>query len=105
MGRFHQKKGCEILIKSIKKIIDKNINIKVLMVGPSNEYRKNLIKLSNSLNLKDTIFWSDHLSYNLKWGAILNSQAMLLSSHGENFGVSLVEIFIHGKAGYKQQIR
>lgn len=97
LGRFHQKKGCEILIKSIKKIIDKNINIKVLMVGPSNEYRKNLIKLSNSLNLKDTIFWSDHLSYNLKWGAILNSQAMLLSSHGENFGVSLVESLSMGR--------
>ena len=97
LGRFHKKKGCEILIKSIKKIIDKNINIKVLMVGPSNEYKKNLIELSNSLNLKDTIFWSNHLPYNLKWGAILNSQAMLLSSHGENFGVSLVESLSMGR--------
>ena len=27
----------------------------------------------------------------LKWGAILASKAMVLASHGENFGVSLVE--------------
>ena len=67
------------------------------MVGPSNEYKKNLIELSNSLNLKDTIFWSNHLPYNLKWGAILNSQAMLLSSHGENFGISLVESLSMGR--------
>ena len=27
----------------------------------------------------------------LKWGSILNSEGMVLSSHGENFGISLVE--------------
>ena len=67
------------------------------MVGPSNEYKKNLIELSNSLSLEDVIFWTDQLSNNLKWGAILNSQAMLLSSHGENFGVSLVESLSMGR--------
>ena len=97
LGRFNEKKGCEILIKSIKKIIDKNIKVKVLMAGPSNEYKKNLIELSNSLSLEDVIFWTDQLSNNLKWGAILNSQAMLLSSHGENFGVSLVESLSMGR--------
>ena len=66
------------------------------MAGPSNEYKKNLIELSNSLSLEDK-FLIDQLSNNLKWGAILNSQAMLLSSHGENFGVSLVESFIMGR--------
>lgn len=32
-----------------------------------------------------------------KWGAILASKAMVLSSHGENFGVSLVESMCLGK--------
>lgn len=92
LGRFHQKKGCEILINSIKKIKDQDIKVKVIMAGPSNEYKKKLINLANKLNLNDTIYWTnDHLTNYLKWGAILNSEAMLLASHGENFGVSLVE--------------
>ena len=33
----------------------------------------------------------------LKWGSILASKAMVLASHGENFGVSLVESLSLGK--------
>ena len=46
---------------------------------------QNKIILSNGL-------YDDH-----KWGAIQASKAMLLSSHGENFGVSLVESLCLGK--------
>ena len=47
--------------------------------------------LSENLNLKDNIFWSDIIIGDLKWGAITTSSAMVLPSHGENFGVSLAE--------------
>ena len=40
---------------------------------------------------------SNALFKDLKWGAIQASRAMLLSSHGENFGVSLVESLCFGK--------
>ena len=37
------------------------------------------------------IVWSDTLIDDLKWIALKKSEAMILPSHGENFGVSLVE--------------
>ena len=40
---------------------------------------------------------SDGLYGDYKWGAIQASKAMVLASHGENFGVSLVESLSFGK--------
>ena len=91
LGRFHQKKGCDDLIKAIKKVNDKGLNIKVLFVGPLNSYKTTLQMLSSKYKLDNNIFWSNMLLDDLKWGAINASSAMVLSSNGENFGVSLVE--------------
>tara|TARA_B100000965_G_scaffold405009_1_gene437514 strand:- start:1389 stop:2549 length:1161 start_codon:yes stop_codon:yes gene_type:complete len=91
LGRFHKKKGCEILIKSIKKMIENKNNVYILMAGPENDYKVKLKKLANKYNLNNNIFWSNMILGNIKWGAITASNGMVLSSHGENFGVSLVE--------------
>jgi len=91
LGRFHEKKGCDILIEAIKKLSDQNINIKVLLAGPNSNYKKKLMDLSDNYGLKNNIFWSDIILDNLKWGAISASIGMVLPSHGENFGVALVE--------------
>ena len=98
LSRFHEKKGCEIIIKSIKKLGDK-FNDLVLMVGPlqNSVYEtkiKNLIKI---YHLENKIIISDALYGDLKWAAILESKAMILPSHGENFGVTLVESLCLGK--------
>ena len=41
--------------------------------------------------MKKIILFSNALYGDEKWGAIKASKAMLLPSHGENFGISLVE--------------
>ena len=91
LGRFHEKKGCEILLKALKKLSDENIKFNILIAGPDNDYKKKLIELSKNYNLTKQIHWSGMLLKNLKWGAISLSKAMVLASHGENFGVSIVE--------------
>ena len=98
LGRFHEKKGCDILIKSIKKI-EKKFNDIILLVGPQtgSEYENKIKKLSIKYDLNNKIIFSDMLLNEKKWGAILASKAMVLSSHGENFGVSLVESMCLGK--------
>ena len=60
------------------------------MVGPNNEYKTKLSDLARRYKIKKNIIWANPLSGKLKWGAIYASQAMVLSSHGENFGVSIV---------------
>ena len=65
------------------------------MAGSSYEvYIKNLVK---KYNLQKKILFSDALYGDSKWGSILASRGMILASHGENFGISVVESLSLGK--------
>lgn len=97
LGRFHKKKGCEIILHSMKKIIEKNNKIYLLMAGPKNDYRSKLIILSKKLKINKNIIWTDFLQNDFKWASIKRCYAMVLPSHGENFGVSVVESLALGK--------
>ena len=98
LGRFHKKKGCEMLINSLTNLSKKNIKIKIVMAGPENKYKNFLQNLARQNGVSSQIFWLDALTGDSKWGAILASQAMILPSNGENFGVSLVESMSCSKA-------
>jgi glycosyltransferase involved in cell wall biosynthesis len=91
LGRFHQKKGCDTLVKAMKKLSKKNIKINILMAGPNSKYKNDIKKMSEIYGLNHSIFWSDTLGGNLKWGAIVASQGMVLPTNGENFGIALAE--------------
>ncbi len=91
LGRFHEKKGCDTLIKALNILLKKNIKINVLLAGPNNTFKDNLKSLSKKYGLQKNLFWSDTIINDLKWGAILSSSGMVLASNGENFGVALAE--------------
>ena len=92
LGRFHEKKGCEIIINTIYQL-KKKFNDFVLMAGPLNgtTYEKKIFSLIKKYELENKIIISDILTGEIKWGAINQSKATILPSHGENFGVSLIE--------------
>ena len=98
LGRFHEKKGCEIIIESVRKLKN-NFNKMILLAGPltKSSYEIKIKKLINNYNLQNKIILSNGLYNDQKWGAIQASKAMILASHGENFGVSLVESLSLGK--------
>ena len=98
LGRFNEKKGCEIIIESVIKL-KKKFKSKILFAGPieNTNYFKNLKQLVKENNLENTIFFSDSLYEDKKWGAILKSKGMLLASHGENFGIAIAESLSQGK--------
>ena len=60
LGRFHPKKGCDILIKSAKLIRKDKENIKILMVGPDNNLKQNLKNIVKKINLKKIFFGQIH---------------------------------------------
>ena len=97
LGRYHEKKGCEIIIESVRKLKD-NFKDLVLMAGPliNSNYENKIINLIKEYKLEKKIIISSALHADLKWGAVQESKAMLLPSHGENFGVSLVESLSSG---------
>ena len=98
LGRFHEKKGCDIVIESVNKLKNK-FNTKILFVGPmlGESYELYIKNLVSTYNLQDKILFSDALYGTLKWASILACRGMLLASHGESLGVSLVESFSMGK--------
>ena len=98
LGRFHEKKGCEIIIESVKKI-ENNFKSIILFVGPmtKNIYEIKIMNLIQKYKLQKKIILSDMILDDIKWGAIQASKAMVLASHGENFGISLVESLCFGK--------
>ena len=98
LGRYHEKKGCDILIESINNLKNE-FNDVILMCGPleNSNYLKNLHNLIKKYNLEKKVILSGAIYGDLKWGAIVESKAMLLASHGENFGVALVESLSLGK--------
>lgn len=69
------------------------------MCGPirNSFFEEKIKKLIKIYKLEKKIIFSGPLYGELKYGAILRSKAMLLPSHGENFGVSLVESLSCGK--------
>ena len=75
----------------MKKVLHNNKNIYLLMAGPSSEYKNKLIELSKKLKIDKNIVWSNFLENDLKWASINKCEAMVLSSHGENFGISIIE--------------
>ena len=94
IGRIHHKKGCDILLEAIKEIKDLK-GYKFLIAGFSEKlsfYEKKIIQMiSSHETLKNNITVSNFLTENIKVASLKFSDATILPSRGENFGVSVSE--------------
>ena len=88
MGRFHENKGFDILIKSMTFLPD----YKLLLVG-NGSLKDHYINLINTLNLKNRIKiyeWTDNIS------SFHNSSSMLICpSRHEPFGNIIIDAWAH----------
>lgn len=90
LGRFHPKKGVDLLINAFLKQSKKEEIL--LLAGPINHSDNHVKYLQNlSLNNKNKIFWSDMIKGDMKWGALRMADALILPSHQENFGMVIAE--------------
>jgi glycosyltransferase involved in cell wall biosynthesis len=95
LGRVNEKKGVDILIEAYADICERINSIPALVIaGPELESpfgRKiKKIVLGND-TLKNKIYFTGMLSGDAKWGAFYGSEAFILPSHQENFGIAVVE--------------
>ena len=91
MNRIDPKKGCDLLIKSFAKIKNKKNHILLIAGDKDSNYGREMVKLKDQLEQKDHIYFLNFLEDQIKWGAYENSDFSILPSHGENFGISVVE--------------
>ncbi|WP_244815429.1 glycosyltransferase [Caballeronia sp. Lep1P3] len=92
LGRIHEKKGCDLLLKAFAAVRDIDSRAHLVMAGPDDgEYSAQLRALSRELGIEDRITWTGMLSGDLKWGAFRTSDVFALPSHQENFGIAVAE--------------
>jgi glycosyltransferase involved in cell wall biosynthesis len=92
LGRIHEKKGCDLLVKAFAEIREIDPAAHLVMAGPdSGEWTPVLQKLAGELGIADRITWTGMLLGDMKWGAFQSSDAFVLPSHQENFGIAVAE--------------
>ncbi len=98
LGRLHEKKGCEMVIRGLANIrehgdIDSPLQLVIAGPDPKTRYVKRLKGMAAQL---DGVTFTGMLSGSQKWGALSAADAFILPSHQENFGIAVVEALACG---------
>lgn len=91
LGRIHEKKGIDLLIKAFaeERLLAKT---HLVIAGPGESTTATALReLANRSPVRERIHWTGPIYSELKWGAIRGADALVLSSHCENFGISVAE--------------
>ncbi len=90
LGRIHPKKGVDLLIKSYKRIRSEVKELPVLVIaGPGMDTAYG--KMIKTMVEDEPVIFPGMLTGNAKWGAVYGSEAFILPSHQENFGIAVTE--------------
>ncbi len=96
LGRVHEKKGPDLLFKAFASLRARQPellrDVRIVMAGPAEHaYGQEMLKLNRELGLEDVTTWTGMISGDVKWGAFRASEAFILPSHQENFGIAVAE--------------
>jgi glycosyltransferase involved in cell wall biosynthesis len=92
LGRIHPKKGCDLLIEAFLKTAATDPSLDLVMAGPDpDHWQTALMQSVTAAGLAPRVHWTGMLQGDLKWGAFLASEAFILPSHQENFGLAVAE--------------
>lgn len=95
LGRIHEKKGCDLLVRAFAKFRDADFHL--IIAGPDQVgLAAELKDLALTLGVANKITWTGMISDDLKWGAFQIADAFVLPSHQENFGIAVVEALACG---------
>jgi glycosyltransferase involved in cell wall biosynthesis len=92
-------KNLEFVFKAFSKLKTVDANIKLVVSGvPNKQDQQSYSRLLNSLNIKDSVIFTNYISNEQKASLILNAKAFLFLSKSEGFGRPIVEALLHGAA-------
>jgi glycosyltransferase involved in cell wall biosynthesis len=97
LGRLHEKKGCDLLIRSFHEIQDAATDYQLVIAGPDNNgLAAKLRREADRLGLAGRVTWLDMVTGADKWSLLRAADVMVLPSHQENFGVVVAEALACG---------
>ena len=91
LGRIHPKKGCDLLVDAFASIANEREDIDLVMAGPDAGMRDALQSRVAAAGLTHRVHWPGLVTGDVKWGAFHASDAFVLPSHQENFGIAVAE--------------
>lgn len=92
LGRIHRKKGCDLLLEAFRRCAVLDRELDVVMAGPDQQgWRAELMEGLAAAGLGHRVHWTGMLEGREKWGAFFASEAFVLPSHQENFGLAVAE--------------
>ncbi len=92
LGRIHEKKGCDLLIRAFAEVATRDAKLQLVMVGPChNGLDAKLLALAAHCGVSHRVTWPGMLTGETKWGAFAAAEAFVLPSHQENFGIAVAE--------------
>jgi len=92
LGRIHPKKGCDLLVDAFVKLAATDPELDLVMAGPdAQNWRAKLQQNATAAGIASRIHWPGMLEGDRKWGAFYASEAFVLPSHQENFGIAVAE--------------
>ena len=97
LSRIHEKKGCDLLIEAFARVANLDSSLHLMVAGPDQTgLVAKLQAQAQRLGVADRISWPGMLQGDMKWGAFYASEAFVLSSHQENFGIAVAEAMACG---------
>lgn len=97
LGRIHEKKGCDLLIRSFHDLKDAGGDYQLVIAGPDNSgLVAKLRREAEELGLAGRITWLDIVTGNDKWSLMRAADVLVLPSHQENFGIVVAEALACG---------
>jgi glycosyltransferase involved in cell wall biosynthesis len=92
LGRIHRKKGCDMLIDAFTKVAASDPELHLVMAGPDQQQWSTELKRSvKAAGITERVHWPGMLKGDSKWGSFFASEAFILPSHQENFGIAVAE--------------
>jgi glycosyltransferase involved in cell wall biosynthesis len=92
LGRIHKKKGCDMLIDAFAKVAADDPELHLVMAGPDQQqWSEQLQQTAERGGIADRVHWPGMVTGDAKWGAFYGSEAFILPSHQENFGIAVAE--------------
>jgi len=96
LGRIHPKKGPDLLLEAFTAINDPGLHL--VIAGPgSGNWSDELRQRIEASGFGSRVHWPGMLLGEPKWGAFAASEAFVLTSHQENFGIAVAEALACGK--------
>ena len=98
LGRLHVKKGLDLLIRALPKIIARWPEAHLVLAGPDFEgTQAHLVDLIQENGLADHVLFTGMLRDEMKWSALAAAECFVLPSYSEGLSISVLEAMGMGK--------